>query len=73
MVPAAAEGSREVVARNLLLCGVAAPVLYYAANVIVPMRWAGYSSVDQTVSELSAIGAPTRGLWNAMISTRVDN
>ena len=27
------------------------------------MQWEGYSSASQTVSELSAIGAPTRPLW----------
>jgi len=31
--------------------------------VFVAMRWEGYSSASQTVSELSAIGAPTRSLW----------
>lgn len=28
------------------------------------MFWPGYNSASQTVSELSAIGAPTRALWN---------
>jgi Protein of unknown function (DUF998) len=32
-------------------------------NVFVAMQWEGYSSASQTVSELSAIGAPTRSLW----------
>ena len=32
-------------------------------NVFVAMQWEGYSSFSQTVSELSAIGAPTRWLW----------
>jgi hypothetical protein len=32
-------------------------------NVFVAMQWQGYSSASQTVSELSAIGAPTRSLW----------
>jgi hypothetical protein len=31
--------------------------------VVVPMQDAGYSSASQTVSELSAIDAPTRSLW----------
>lgn len=46
-----------------LVCGLAASVLYLAMNVFVPLRWPGYSCASQTVSELSAIGAPTRGLW----------
>jgi len=32
-------------------------------NVFVAMQWEGYSSASQTISELSAIGAPTRPLW----------
>jgi hypothetical protein len=34
--------------------------------VVVPLHWAGYSSAARTVSELSAIGAPTRSLWVLM-------
>jgi len=47
----------------LLVCGLVSSVLYVAMNVIVAMQWDGYSSTSQTVSELSAIGAPTRSLW----------
>jgi hypothetical protein len=32
-------------------------------NVLVPLRWPAYRPASQTVSELSAIGAPTQGLW----------
>jgi hypothetical protein len=49
--------------RLLLLCGIAASLLYVAMNVVVPMRWPAYSSFSQTVSELSAIDAPTRAVW----------
>jgi hypothetical protein len=47
----------------LLACGILSAVLYAAMVAFVPMRWKGYSSVSQTISELSAIGAPTRPLW----------
>lgn len=47
----------------LLVCGILSSLLYIAMNVFVPMQWDGYSSASQTVSELSAIGAPTRSLW----------
>ena len=47
----------------LLICGIVSSVLYIAMNVFVPMQWQGYSSASQTVSELSAVGAPTRSLW----------
>src|SRR6185295_5499354 len=47
----------------LLIYGILSALLYVAINIFVPMMWAGYSSASQTVSELSAIGAPTRPLW----------
>jgi len=47
----------------LLVCGIVSSLLYVAMNVFVPMQWEGYSSASQTVSELSAIGAPTRPQW----------
>src|SRR5687767_10253587 len=50
----------------LLVCGIASALLYAAMVAFVAMRWQGYSSASQTVSELSAIGAPTRPLWVAL-------
>jgi len=47
-------------------CGVASSFLYVAMNLIVARQWVGYSSWSQTISELSAIGAPTRPLWVAL-------
>jgi hypothetical protein len=60
-----AESARSggAVRRVLLTCGVLASLLYTAMLVFVPMQWEGYSSASRTVSELSAIGAPTRALW----------
>lgn len=47
----------------LLTCGIAASVLYVAMCVFVPMLWVAYSSWSHTISELSAVNAPTRSLW----------
>jgi len=47
----------------LLACGVLSSFLYAATTVFVAMQWEAYSSASQTISELSAIGAPTRPLW----------
>jgi uncharacterized protein DUF998 len=52
--------------RALLACGILAGVLYIAMNLFVGLLWDGYSVADQTISELSAIGAPTRPLWIAL-------
>ena len=46
-----------------LRCGIAASVLYVVMNIIVPLQWREYNSASQTVSELSAVGAPTRMVW----------
>ena len=52
-----------MVRRALLVCGILAAFLYVAMTLLVGMLWEGYSSAAQTISELSAIGAPTRPLW----------
>jgi hypothetical protein len=49
--------------RWLLLCGILAALLYGVMLVVVPLQWPEYRSASWTVSELSAIGAPTRSLW----------
>jgi hypothetical protein len=46
----------------LLCCGILSSLLYVAANVRGARRWTDYSLASQTVSELSAIGAPSRPL-----------
>jgi hypothetical protein len=55
--------ARDSLTRYLLMCGVLSSVLYAAMLILVPTQWASYSSASQTVSELSAIGAPTRSFW----------
>jgi len=49
--------------RALLICGIVSSVLYAAMTVLVAMQWPAYSSTSQTISELSAVGAPTRTIW----------
>jgi hypothetical protein len=41
--------------------------VYAGINIVVPFRWAEYSVINQTVSELSAIGTPTRSLWLMLV------
>ncbi len=55
--------ARSTTRGMLLVCGILSSLLYVFMNIFVAMQWEGYSSVSQTVSELSAIGAPTRPLW----------
>ena len=47
----------------LLFCGILASLWDIFINILVPFLYPGYNSFSQTVSELSAIGAPTKQLW----------
>ena len=50
----------------LLICGIISSLWYVAINIYVPRFFPGYSLTSQTISELSAIDAPTRQLWNLL-------
>ena len=49
-----------MVRKLLLCCGILASVLYVSTDILAAMRWEGYSYTAQSVSELRALGAPTR-------------
>ena len=49
-----------MVRKALFVCGIVSSLLYVAATVLGAVQWEGYSSTSQGISELSAIGAPTR-------------
>jgi hypothetical protein len=51
-----------MVRKILLVCGIASSLLYVAISILGALRWQGYSLTSQTVSELSAIDAPSRPL-----------
>lgn len=44
----------------LLLCGAVSSVLYVATDVLAALSWPAYSYTSQSVSQLLAIGTPTR-------------
>jgi hypothetical protein len=53
--------------RKILLgCGIVSSVLYVVTDVLGTLRYPGYSYADQTFSELTAQGAPTRPLMVAL-------
>lgn len=56
-----------MIRKILLVCGILSSLLYIIANILGAMRWEGYSLKSQTVSELSAIGAPSRPLVVALM------
>jgi hypothetical protein len=60
----------ETMGRKVLLgCGILSSLLYVAANVLGARRWRGYSLTSHTVSELSAIGAPSRPVVIPLLTT----
>ena len=46
--------------KALLVCGIGSSATSVAANLVGALRGDGYSSVNQTVSELTAIDTPSR-------------
>lgn len=49
--------------KAFLICGISSSLYYVALNIFVPLFYPGYNAASYTVSELSAIGAPTRTMW----------
>jgi len=57
-----------MVKKSLLVCGIISSLLYVGTDIFAAMSWEGYSYTSQAVSELMAIGAPTRPLLVALFS-----
>lgn len=58
----APDGPSGRVPKALLVCGILSSALWPAASeVLAAVLYRGYSPFDQAVSELTSIGAPTRG------------
>src|SRR5437762_8743894 len=49
-----------MVRKVLLVCGILAALLYVGSDILAALSWEGYSYTAQSVSELRALGAPTR-------------
>jgi hypothetical protein len=52
-----------------LICGIVSSLLYVATDVLGAARWDGYSYTSQSISELMAIGAPSRPLVVPLLLT----
>ena len=55
-----------MVRKILLGCGIVSSVLYVVTDVLGTLRYPGYSYANQTFSELTAQGSPTRPLMVAL-------
>jgi hypothetical membrane protein len=51
-----------MIRRALLACGILSSLLYLATDILGGLRYEGYSFVNQAISELGAIGAPSKPL-----------
>src|SRR5689334_3098028 len=51
-----------MVRKTLLACGVAASLVYVARDLGALLSYPGYDFANQVISELSAIGVPSRGV-----------
>jgi Protein of unknown function (DUF998) len=59
-------GTSSTLLKVLLICGIASSMLYLGMDIVAGLLTEGYSFTSQVVSELSAIGAPTRPMWVAL-------
>lgn len=55
--------TRKMVRNILLVCGILSSVLYVGADIVAAMSWHSYSYTSQSISELFAIGSPTRWIF----------
>src|SRR4029450_13210142 len=53
-------GGWTMTRKFLLVCGILSSLMYVLMDVVSGLRYEGYSFAAYTVSELSALGAPTR-------------
>jgi hypothetical membrane protein len=51
---------------NLLVCGILAALVYIATDVLGVLRYPGYDFTAQGISELMAVGAPTKHLVDSI-------
>src|SRR4030095_1592132 len=65
-VPPARRGMLRTI---LLACGILSSLLYVATDLLGGMSYEGYSFSAQTISELSAIGAPSKPLVGPLFLT----
>lgn len=59
---------RTAALQVLLLCGVFSSLLYIATDILGGLRYTGYSFTSQAISELSAIGAPSKAFVDPLFS-----
>jgi hypothetical membrane protein len=56
-------GNSSTLLKVLFICGIVSSLLYFSMDIVAGLLTEGYSFTSQAISELSAIGAPTRPMW----------
>jgi uncharacterized protein DUF998 len=54
---------RGAIQETLFVTGLLSSIIYVGFDLVSAARYPGYSLVNQAISELSAIGAPTAAFW----------
>lgn len=57
---------KKALINKLGLLGVLSLLSYTAAVVFSPLAYPGYDSLSQAVSDLSAVNAPSKALWEQL-------
>ena len=68
-LPQKQPGGRWVLQTILLACGMLSPLLSVATDLLGGMTYEGYSFSAQTISELSAIGSPSKPVVGPLFLT----
>ena len=64
LVPTEEKMRQAKVVRNiLLLCGILSSLAYIGADIAAAASWHSYSYINQSISELFAIGSPVKWIW----------
>ena len=62
IISGSGSSGKVLLKKVLLICGILSSLLYVGTDILGGMLWEGYSFTSQAISELAAIGAPTRPL-----------
>ena len=58
--PSGRPAQAAIARQALLACGILSSLFYFATDLLGGMRYEGYSFTAQAISELGAIGAPSK-------------
>lgn len=59
---------RMIVQKVLLICGILTALIWMGTDILAALRYPGYNYPFQAISDLSAVGAPTRSFLILMLN-----